>query len=117
MRIINEQSRRAGITPRTELSHPGTGRSGRAGLFRLLLGLAVHPAVRLTRCATASTPSNPSDREAADIGSAVAQAGGVPDPGSAWAHATPSQASSTLEEQVLADLGLSRPLSGPTAGN
>ena len=104
MRIIDEQSGRAGITPQTELSHPGTDRSGRAGLFRLLRGLAVHPAVRLTRCATARTPSNAAGREAADIGSARARA-------------TPSQAFSDIEEQVLADLGLSRILSRPTAGN
>jgi len=84
---------------------------------RLLRGPITRVAAWRERRAVIDWLAGMPDRELADIGLDRAQIHKVFDPAFARARDAQFRATNTLDERVLADLGLSRTLSRPTAGD
>ena len=84
--------------------------SRRGAVSRLLRGLAAQAAALRERRAVVDQLSTMSDRDLADIGLSRAQIHAVFDPEFVQARDAPHRAADDLEEQALAELGLSRTL-------
>ena len=123
MRIINEQSYRPAAVRLVGASCRGTGRpaadkrSWAGRIFGLLRGSARCGAAQRNGQVTAGTPSPVPGHKPACLRPGRVQIPGTTGSGSAQAWNTSRQGGDDLEEQVLADLGLSRILPRPTAGD